>query len=96
MKLAEAKRLMREAAGYRVSFERREGGLLVSDFFPDRDEPTIPSLDEAWKLATEFAAVDPSHYVNVYVIVGHDWTPVEGYQSRKLNWHPPQREGAHV
>ncbi len=88
MKILEAKRLMQAAAGYRVSFEKREGGMLYSDHFPDRDEPPIVTLDDAWRLAEDWAKVDPNTYVNVYVVNALDWVPVDGYNDRKLNRYP--------
>lgn len=86
MKLAAG--LMRRAAGYRVHFERREDGMLCSDYFPERDEPAIAELDDAWRLAGEWAKVDPTLYVNVYVVSGYDWVPVDDYLDRRLNVHP--------
>ena len=88
MKMAEARQLLVAHNGFRIHFERREGGMLCSDFFPDRDEPAIVELEDAWKLAREFAAVDPSKFVNVYVIQAWDYAPVAGYLSRKLNDYP--------
>lgn len=81
--------------GYRVRFQRREGGMLVSDHFPARDEEAIPSEDDAWQLAQRFAATDPDghSFVNIFVIHAHDWTPVKGYVQRELNGHP-KREAA--
>lgn len=90
MKLSEAEALMVGAGGYRVSFEKREDGMLTSDYFPARDEAPIRSIHEALALAQRFAGVDPSIYVNVYVIHAHDWTPVNGYDQRILNRHPPK------
>jgi hypothetical protein len=89
MKMVDAKAQLVAHAGYRVHFERREGGLLCSDCFPDRDEPGIADLDDAWTLAEQWAAVDPAVYVNVYVIRAWDFAPVPNYELRKLNRHPP-------
>lgn len=85
MKMLDAKKLMEKAAGYRVHFERRNGGMLESDYFPERDEPAIVDLEDAWKLAAQWAKVDPQVYVNIYVINGFDWCPVPNYQQRRLN-----------
>lgn len=92
MKITEAREMMRKAAGYRVHFERREGGMLVSDYFPERDEPAIVDLEDAWKLAEHWATVDPEVYVNVYVVNALDWTPVAAYELRKLNQYPKYGE----
>lgn len=89
MKMQEARALMRRAAGYRVHFDRRENSILASDYFPERDEPAIADLEDAWKLAAEWALVDPALYVNVYVINAHDWVPVDNYEARRLNAYPP-------
>lgn len=89
MKMLDAQRLMRAKGGYRVQFERREGGMLHSDCFPDRDEPPIIDLEDAWKLAAQWAALDPAVYVNVFVTYAVDGCPVENYTSRRLNKHPP-------
>lgn len=91
MRMNNAKSLIMRATGYRVTFERREGGLLHSDHFPERDEPAIADEEDAWKLAGAFADVDPSVYVNIYVISAFDWTPVEGYAARRLNTYPPRQ-----
>jgi hypothetical protein len=89
MKITEARDIMRRQCGYRVHFdEKREGGMLYSDYFPERDEPPIADLEDAWRLAEQWAAVDPSLYVNIYVTHAHDWTPVEGYTTRELNKYP--------
>lgn len=89
VKLSDAKALIAGSAGYRVHFEKRGDGMLTSDHFPERDEPPIADLVEAWKLAEAFAKVDPERYVNVYVVSGYDWSPVENYVERRLNsYHP--------
>jgi hypothetical protein len=88
MKMSEAITMMRQSSGYRVHFERREDGLLCSDFFPDRDEPPIADLHDAWELARKWSLVDPERYVNIYVISAYDWVPVEGYQRQKHNRYP--------
>lgn len=89
MKMVLACELMRKATGYRVHFERRGDGMLYSDHFPERDEPPIAELEDAWKLAAQFANVDPTRYVNVYVINALDGAPVDDYQLRTLNVYPP-------
>jgi hypothetical protein len=86
--MKEALELIRKEAGYRVHFEKRERSILSSDFFPDRDEPSIAELADAWAMAEKWAKVNPNVYVNVYVIHADDWTPVDGYQLRRLNTYP--------
>src|SRR4051812_11984088 len=88
MRMQDAVALMRMHEGYRVHFERREPGMLASDYFPERDEPAIAEVEDAWRLAEKFAQLDPSLFVNVYVVSAYDWTPVEGYRSRLLNGYP--------
>lgn len=85
---AEAARVAR--GGYRVHFERRERSMLISDYFPERDEDPIPDEEQAWALAEAFADADPrgSTYVNIYVISAADWTPVPDYNNRRRNTHP--------
>ena len=86
MKLEEAMTTIRKKAGYRVGFEKREGGILASDYFPDTYEDTILSEAEAWHLAGLFAKAGKDEgIVNVYVIHGDDFTPVDGYKERELN-----------
>jgi hypothetical protein len=88
MRMKDAEEMMRAAAGYRVHFEKREDGMLCSDYFPWCDEPPIAEETDAWKLASKFAAIDPDVFVNVYVISAFDSAPVNNYASRKLNPHP--------
>ncbi len=90
MKMSVAVDLMKRGGGYRVHFEKRGGGVLQSDYFPERDERPIWELEEAWNIAEKWAALNPELYVNVYVVSAYDWTPVENYQSRKLNVYPPE------
>lgn len=94
MKLEDARRLIADTAGYRVHFEKRAGGMLASDYFPERNEPAIKSLEDAWTLAGQWAGVDPDIYVNIYVVYAHDWTPVSNYNLKKLNQYPSVLEGA--
>jgi len=86
MKLSVAMELIRIAeSGYRIHFEIIEGGVIHSDFFPDRDEPLIKDLDTAWDIARRFAkAVDLNRYVNIYV-VDEKYTPVGGYEKKTIN-----------
>ena len=88
MRLADAEKLIAEEnqpKTYRVTFERRERGLLVSDHFPERDEKGYESEHEAWGAALRFSRVDPLKYVNIYVINAKDWRPVGGYRDKMLN-----------
>ena len=89
MKFEDAKGFIRSNYGFRVEFERREGGMLVSDHFPDDDETPIKTEDSAWEYAQKFAEAGRDRgIVNVYVIHGDDFTPVEGYKDKELNVYP--------
>lgn len=64
-----------------VHFERRSGGLLHSDYFPELHdgEPLIPTEKKAWELADRFAkATKPTEIVNIYV-VDDTFSPVDHY-----------------
>lgn len=91
MKLTDAFNIIEghEQRGFRVSFERRENGLLHGDCFPARDEDGIDTEYEAWNLAERFAATDPtgSRFVNIYVVHARNGSPVDGYRKRIFNKH---------
>lgn len=73
--------------GFRVAFEKVGGGVLRSDYFPDKDagEDLIKTEEEAWELAKRFAnAVSPKEYVNIYVVDNKSY-PVSGYERKKLH-----------
>lgn len=85
MKIKDAMDMIEAEEGFRVHFEKREGSILHSDFFPDRDEEMIKTEDLAWELARRFAgAVDSNIYVNIYV-TDKTFSPVVGYNLKKLN-----------
>ena len=92
MKLSEAKRLIElgavERDGFRVSFERRSGGMLTGDYFPDRDEMPIATESGAWNLAACFGMYAPEEYVNIYVIRADNFAPVPGYRDRMMRQYP--------
>lgn len=71
--------------GFMVHFERREDGLLVTDYFPDKHagEPLIATEEEAWELAQKFAAATVGRCVNVYV-VRSSFAPVKDYLFRRI------------
>lgn len=85
MKLQEAMTIINKPNGFMVSFEKREGGLLKSDHFPDKlgGETLISTEDEAWILALKFANATSSDYVNIYVI-DDNFKPVIGYNDKKF------------
>lgn len=85
MKMNEAMEIINPTvkSGFRVSFEVIEGIFLKSDYFPDHNEPLIPTETEAWDLAVKFAANTKGKCVNIYVTKG-DHTPVEGYTKRQI------------
>ena len=90
MKAEEAQAIIQKKAGFRVSFEERKNGMFFGDYFPAREESPISTEEEAWKLAGEFArASGEKKIVNVYVIHGNDWTPVDNYEEKKLNIYLP-------
>lgn len=70
---------------YRVSFERKERGMLVGDHFPERDELPFESQEVAWKMAESFADKMVGRVVNVHVVDAETWAPVDGYRERMLN-----------
>ena len=78
-----------EPTGYMVSFERREHGVLRSDYFPDKHagEPLIKTEEEAWELAKRFDEATSDDYVNIYVI-NQSFVPVNKYDLKKLNRYP--------
>jgi len=87
--MEEAMAIIREAErGYRVYFEILEGGVLVTDYFPDRDEGVLfKSEAVAWDMAAKFAkAVDPAKYVNIYV-VDETFSPTEKSKNTVFNIH---------
>jgi hypothetical protein len=73
--------------GYRVSFERRNGASLTGDYFPERDEMPICTELEAWDLARRFA-IARDDAVNVYVIRGDNFVPVDGYERQVIRRYP--------
>jgi len=79
--------LAKKPQGFRVAFEKRERGMLGSDYFPERDEPLIQIEAEAWEWAGRFAAKAPPEYVNIYV-VDHQYRPVDGYRCRLMRRYP--------
>jgi hypothetical protein len=87
MKLAEAKKIIYEGGlqprGYRVCFERVDGRLLCTDYFPERNEYLIDYEEEAWELARQFANATRNRCVNIHV-VDDQYRPVPGYEKRRI------------
>jgi hypothetical protein len=86
MKLKEAISIITEKEkGFMVSFEKRTGGILASDHFPDKHagEDLIATEKYAWELAERFAKATDDTYVNIYV-VDNNFSPVIGYEEKKL------------
>ena len=76
-------KVKKEKMGFRVHFEKKEGHILASGYFPDKGEPLIKTEDKAWELAHKFAkATSEKEYVNIYVINGVNFVPVGGYASK--------------
>lgn len=88
MRMSEALRIIDGIVGFRVVFERKERGLLVTDYFPAIDEPAIMDEERAWKLAARFAERTRGSCVNVFVGQVSDGKPVAGYEKRILSRHP--------
>ena len=81
MKFKEALSIIEKSEkGYMVSFEKREDGILTSDYFPDKhaNEDLITDIDVAWSFAERFAKATNDNYVNIYVI-DQDFNPVANY-----------------
>lgn len=87
MRISELVEFEHAMFGLLVHFKIREGGVLRSDTVPSGSEPTLATLEEAWRMARRVACAVP-RAVNIYVIHANDYTPVEGYDARKLNRYP--------
>ena len=89
MKMQEALNIMGDTpkqAGFLVHFQKVVGALLHSGYFPDVDagEPPIPTENEAWQMAAQFAAKTHKRYINVFVVRREDFTPVPDYAKRQI------------
>lgn len=71
--------------GFMVHFEHVEGGMLKSDYFPDKHagERLIETEGEAWELARKFAKKTRGKCVNIYVIDEH-FSPVKEYKNKEI------------
>lgn len=100
MEFAAAKKFIRDAkivsrpvtkpkpGGYRVHMERIEGNILCGDYFPDRGEKPIRTVEQAWEWARQFAAADKENkYKNIYVVDGDDFTPVANYRQKAYKYY---------
>lgn len=92
MKLSEAmeviethERLSSARGGYMVHFERVDGCVLRTDYFPDKNagEELIATMDKAWELAERFAACTEGECVEIYV-VDFMFRPVSDYKLRTI------------
>ena len=87
MKLREALDIIdTHERGFMVQFDVLENQIIRSDHFPDKHsgEELIKSEELAWEMAKRFAAaVDPSTYINIYVI-NQKFIPVSDYQQKKI------------
>jgi len=90
MKMKDALELIKDIqkveTGYMISFEKKEGGMLVSDHFPDKHagEELIETEYSAWELAKDFAEVSKDKYINIYV-VNSSFEPILTYGRRTFN-----------
>lgn len=77
----------REKVGeYRVSYERKVGNLLYGEMWPIRESrPLTCTETDAWHHARDLAAGRVGEFVNVYVINAGDFTPVPGYETKKIS-----------
>jgi hypothetical protein len=86
MKMKEAEQIINgEIEGFMVSFEWKEGGILRSDYFPEKHagEPLIKTEKEAWMLASEFARKTRGKVVSLYV-VDSSFKPVANYRLKYI------------
>ena len=88
MKMAKAQEIISNGItnpGFMVSFERKEGCMLHSDYFPAKydGEPLIETEEEAWELAAKFAKKTRGKFVNIYVVDAKH-SPVEGYKDKEI------------
>lgn len=96
MKMAEAMAIIekRNTRGFLVHFEKRIGGVLESEYFPDihAGEKSIATEEQAWSLAMLFSNAAGPDYVNIYVVHGAGgngaFTPVTNYRTYMLNEYP--------
>ena len=89
MRMDRANEIIRDglkSKGFMVSFEKLRPPFLDSDHFPDKHagERLIPTEEEAWEIAVEFAKKTAGRYFNIHVVDG-DFSPVAGYRARMLN-----------
>ena len=89
MKFAEVLEIIKKNdidIGYMVSFKRKVGSLLFSDYFPEKlaGEKLFETEDEAWEYAKKFANATKGTCVDIYVIKGDTFAPVEGYQRQLI------------
>lgn len=96
MRTIEALRIIADGErpkGYMVHWERKDGNILTSDYFPDKHggEELIQSEDEAWRLAQKLAAATVGRFVNVYV-VDDKFSPVSSYRERMIENRRPATE----
>lgn len=88
MKMQDAMKIINKSDGFMVHFEKIEGSVLCSDYFPEKNsgEKLIETEYLAWQLAEKFANKTDSIIVNIYV-VDSNFIPVEGYNSKILKKH---------
>lgn len=74
--------------GYMVHFEKIVGRCLHSDYFPEREEEPIETVEMAWELARQFSAADKKNeYKNIYVVNADNFTPVAGYREKAYKYN---------
>lgn len=87
MKLNEAISLIREFedSGYYVSFERKDGSVLLSDYVPDLGDKhnAFETEEDAWIFAERLAGATVGKFVNFYVVDIHA-NPTKDYDLRRI------------
>lgn len=87
MKFKEAQKIIKEGSrkGYMVVFKRYVGReSLVEDFFPEINEELIPTEEEAWRLAKDFASKTFDYCVGIYV-ADANFTPVKDFKIKMIS-----------
>ncbi len=81
MKRAEAEAIINNVeypAGFLISFWRKEGGYLYSEYIPDLHlrEPPFEHYTEAVAFAEALAAKTRNRFVNFLIVSAHNFSPV--------------------
>ena len=81
MKFSEAKRIINRLdilPGFYISFTHYDGQQTFTDRFPEKDEPLIPTKEEARELARSFARPTKGTCLDIMVLdTEHEIVPDE-------------------